>query len=103
MTGLFEIPAGDERTVTAMGVTLSQIASQGRVLSQTVRRALLDQAEAVDLARASRRATQISGANRVLAELLRDFGLLDAQAPPETDAFQAFVQAIEQAANGSPA
>lgn len=80
--------------VAAMERQIDAWQASGRALSVVVRRMLIDQAHAVDLARSSRRATQVSGASRVMLELLQGFRLLDDGPAPADDPFTAFVAAV---------
>lgn len=91
---LFDVddPAGSARAAMAAQIGAWQLA--GRAVSLVVRQMLLDQAHAVDLARQARRATQISGASRVLLELLVGFRLLDDAPPPPDDPFAKFLADI---------
>ena len=88
-------PLGDDGpAVAAMQRQIDAWQASGRALSVVVRRMLIDQAHAVDLARSSRRATQVSGASRVMLELLQGFRLLDDGPAPADDPFTRFVAAV---------
>jgi hypothetical protein len=89
--GLFPDLAGAGQAEQAMAAQITAWQAAGRAVSLVTRRMLLDQAHAVDLARLSRRATQISGASRVLLELLVGFHLLDDSPPPVDDPFAKFL------------
>lgn len=93
-TPLFEITPPPAETVAAMVAAIEQWRNVGKVIGPAFERALLDQAFAVDLAKAARRATQISGANRTLYELLDAFHLLGDTPPPADDPFTALVNAM---------
>ena len=92
--GLFDIapPAGE--TVESMRAAIEQWRLVGKLIGRAFERALLDQAYADDLAKAARRATQISGANRTLHELLEKFHLLGDAPPPVTTEFDRMLDAI---------
>jgi hypothetical protein len=94
MTGLFEVETSAGDTARAMQEAIRQWRVVGKLIGPAFEQALLDQAYAVDLAKAARRATQISGANRTLYELLDAFHLLGDAPPPVTDPFQAFLDAV---------
>jgi hypothetical protein len=85
--------AGQAERVMAEQIEAWQRA--GRAVSLVTRRMLLDQAAAVDMARASRRATAVSGASRVLLELLVGFRLVDDSPPPVGDPFERFLASVE--------
>jgi hypothetical protein len=98
-SGLFDVGPADGATVAVMRSQLQAWQAAGRAVAPVVRRALIDQAHAVDLARSASRATQISGASRVLLELLQGFHLVDDAPPGRDDPFDAFVARVEAAAN----
>lgn len=91
---LFDIPTPEGSTVASMRNAIEQWRLVGKVIGPAFEQALLDQAFAIDLAKAARRATQISGANRTLHELLEKFHLLGDTPPPETDPFANFLAAV---------
>lgn len=66
----------------------------GRAISAVVRRTLLDQAQAIDMARASHRATAITGACTSMVLLLREFRLIDDAPPPADDPFEALMASL---------
>ena len=90
---LFDPPDLRGATWQDMRLQIEAWQAQGRAVGPIVRRALLDQSIALDLAKAARRATQISGASRVLLELLQGFHLTD-DAPPAPD--DPFLRLVEQ-------
>lgn len=93
---LFDLPgARAGLTATAMRAQIDAWQLAGRAVSVVVRRMLLDQAHAVDLAREAQRPTSITGACKVMLELLQGFRLLDDAPPPADDPFQALLSAIE--------
>lgn len=92
--GLWADEAAEGATTAAMREAIDQWRLTGKLIGPAFERALLDQAYAVDLAKRARRATQISGANRTMHELLEKFHLLGDAPPPPTDPFQAFLQAV---------
>ena len=100
---LFDVGPRDGLAVAAMRVQIDAWETAGQAVSTVERRALIDQAHAVDLARLARRPSQISSAHKVLLELLKGFGLLD-DAPPAgaSDPFQTFIDAVmaDDAAGG---
>jgi len=104
---LFDDPAaGVGPTQAAVAAQITAWQAAGRAVSLVVRQLLLDQAHAIDLARGARRATQISGASRVMLELLQGFRLLDDSPPPVDDPFAKFLEdltADEDLADGGRA
>lgn len=92
-------PAGS--MVTAMRENLDQWRAAGQVVGPAQRAALLAQSEAVDLALSIRKATQVSGACRVLSEMLQQFGLVAAVPPAGGDAFDRLLSELQ--ANDQPA
>lgn len=94
MGGLWPEDDGGGVTVAAMVCAIDQWRLTGKLIGPAFERALLDQAYAVDLAKRARRATQISGANRTMHELMEKFHLLGDAPPPPTDPFQAFLAAL---------
>lgn len=93
---LFADPTGNDPGAARAAMAAQIVAWEraGRAVSLVVRQALLDQATAVDMARNSRRATAISGASKVLLELLVGFRLVDDSPPPAGDRFDAFLAAV---------
>ena len=91
---LFNVPVPGRSTVVAMTDAINQWRLVGKLIGPAFEQALLDQAFAIDLAKGARRATQISGANRTLHELLEKFHLLGDTPPPESDPFSAFLAAV---------
>lgn len=92
---LFEAPAGPVGlSEHAMRAQIEAWQLSGRAISAVVRRTLLDQAQAVDMARASNRATAITGACTSMVLLLREFRLIDDAPPPADDPFDAFLAAV---------
>jgi len=91
---LFSVDADPGAARSAMAAQIGAWQTAGRAVSLVVRQTLLDQAHAVDLARQARRATQISGASRVMLELLVGFRLLDDAPPPVDDPFDRFLAEV---------
>ena len=74
--------------------------SAGKAVSLVERVMLLDQAAAIDMAKAQLRPTAISGGSLALLELLKGFRLLEEAPPPVDDPFNTFLQAIAADAGG---
>lgn len=74
----------------------------GRVIGSNSAAMLLAQARAIDMALAACRPTAVSGATRVMLELLQGLRLVD-EAPADDDKLRAFLAELETAANGSDA
>jgi len=91
--GLFAVEVVGS-TVQAVAAQIGAWQAAGRAVSLVVRRALLDQAYALDLAKAARRPTQITGAAKVMLELLKGFGLVEDGPPPADDPFDRFLAAV---------
>lgn len=72
----------------------------GRAISPATSVVLLAQSDAVDLALSFGKATQVSGATRVLLELLTGFKLLDEVPAAGGATLDAFLAEVEKAANG---
>lgn len=85
---LFPTPCGGNGpSVQAMRASIEQWRLIGKLIGPSMERSLLDQAEALDLARTACRPTQISGANKVLVEMLDAYKLLGDAPPPADDPF----------------
>lgn len=94
-----EAPAGPMRL--AMAENIEQWQAAGRALSPALTAALLAQAEAIDLAGRSGKATQVSGANRVLTDMMVAFHLV-ADVPGKTsEGLADFLAKVEAAANAA--
>lgn len=72
----------------------------GRAIGPATRAALIVQAEALDLAVTAGKATQVSGANRVLIDMLVGHRLIE-ETPTGGSALDAFLASVEAAANRS--
>jgi hypothetical protein len=75
--------------------------AQGRAVSLVVARHLLDQCQAVDMAKLAGRPTAITSANLGLLQLLKEHRLLGDAPPPADDPFAALVAGI-MAADDAP-
>lgn len=100
--GLFPHPAivAGGSAVASMRTQIEQWQASGKALSIVVRQMLLDQCAAVDMARTAGRATAISGASKVLLELLVGFHLVDDAPPPVDDPLAAFLAAVDGDSDG---
>ena len=92
---LFDPATGDGPAVQAMAAQIEAWKLAGRAVSLVVRRTLLDQALAIDLAREARRPTAITGASKIMLELLQGFRLLEDAPPPADDPFDRFLAAVQ--------
>jgi hypothetical protein len=84
--------------VDAMTRQIEAWQAQGRAVSLVARQTLVDQAHAIDLATdyadATGRVTSLTGAHRVMLELLQGFRLVDESPPPADDEFERFLAAV---------
>lgn len=86
------VPAGPVEQ--AMTASLDAYRAAGVVVSRVSAASLLAQAHAVDLAIRARRPTNVSGANRVLLEMMTGLGLIDRSAPATTDPLDKLIAGI---------
>ena len=93
---LFDVDdGGDGVTSAAMSAQLEAWQAAGRAVGPITRRALLDQATAIDLARAQRRPTAITGGVGALLTLLQGFRLVDDTPPPPDDPFDRLLDELK--------